>query len=54
MHYSQKEVNLHTHTLFSRHGKGMPCDYLREAKKKGNIKVLGFSEHTPLSAPLFP
>lgn len=54
MVFMQKEVNLHTHTLFSHHGKGMPCDYLTQAKKTGNIKVLGFSEHSPVIAPTFP
>ncbi len=54
MHFTQNVVNLHTHTLFSHHGKGMPCDYLTQAKKTGNIKVLGFSEHTPITDPTFP
>ena len=54
MRFSQKEVNLHTHTLFSHHGKGMPEDYLREAESYGHIKVLGFSEHTPIADPSFP
>ncbi len=54
MRYTQKEVNLHTHTVFSRHGKGMPSDYLKEAEKGGDIKVLGFSEHVPLSGTLLP
>ncbi len=47
--YTQREVNLHTHTLFSHHGKGMPVDYLRAAEKSGNIRVLGFSEHVPVA-----
>lgn len=54
MHFEQKEVNLHTHTLFSHHGKGMPSDYLSSAKESGNINLLGFSEHTPLPDPTFP
>lgn len=49
MLYSQKQVNLHTHTLFSHHGSGMPKDYLEKAKDGGNIRVLGFSEHGPLN-----
>lgn len=47
MVYSQKDVNLHTHTLFSHHGSGMPLDYVEKAKDAG-LKVLGFSEHLPL------
>lgn len=54
MHYTQKEVNLHTHTVFSHHGKGMPADYLRAAKADGLIRLLGFSEHVPVADPLFP
>ena len=54
MRFSQKEVNLHTHTLFSHHGKGMPEDYLRQAERSGRIKVLGFSEHTPIVDLSFP
>lgn len=54
MHYTQKEVNLHTHTVFSHHGKGMPSDYLEKAKEKGNIHLLGFSEHMPVPDKSFP
>ncbi len=54
MFFSQREVNLHTHTVFSHHGVGMPSDYVREAEKKGNIRVLGFSEHSPSLRHDFP
>ena len=54
MRFTQREVNLHTHTVFSHHGKGMPADYLKEAEKGGNIKVLGFSEHVPLAETAYP
>ncbi len=54
MRYTQREVNLHTHTMLSHHGKGMPRDYLRCAEEGGNIRVLGFSEHVPLSDSRYP
>ncbi len=54
MRFKQKEVNLHTHTLFSHHGSGMPEDYVRAASDAGNIKVLGFSEHAPVADSTFP
>ncbi len=54
MRYTQREVNLHTHTKLCHHGKGMPADYLKSAEEGGNIKVLGFSEHVPLSDPRYP
>ncbi len=54
MRFQGTEVNLHTHTLFSHHGKGMPEDYLNAAGECGHIKVLGFSEHTPIADSSFP
>lgn len=54
MRYTQREVNLHTHTKLCRHGKGMPADYLKSAEEGGNIRVLGFSEHVPLPDPRYP
>lgn len=54
MRYTQREVNLHTHTKLCGHGKGMPVDYLRSAEEGGAIRVLGFSEHVPLSELCYP
>lgn len=48
MRYNQKEVNLHTHSRYSRHGEGEIIDYVKVAEEKGGLKVLGFSEHAPL------
>ena len=48
MRYLQNQVNLHTHSFYCRHGEGRIDEYVREAGKKGLLKVLGFSEHAPL------
>ncbi len=47
MIFSQKEVNLHTHSFYCRHGSGTIAEYVAQAEKD-NLKVLGFSEHCPL------
>lgn len=47
MNFSQKEVNLHTHSFYCRHGSGTIAEYVTQAEKD-NLKVLGFSEHCPL------
>lgn len=46
--YSQAEVNLHTHSWYCGHGKGEIPDYVAAAKERGDLKVLGFSEHCPV------
>lgn len=46
--YSQAEVNLHTHSWYCGHGKGDISDYVAAAKERGDLKVLGFSEHCPV------
>ena len=48
MRFLQNEVNLHTHSYYCRHGEGEIKDYVSVARKKGLLKVLGFSEHAPL------
>lgn len=47
MVYTQKEVNLHTHTFYCHHAKGTAADMVSAAKDKG-LKVLGLSDHAPL------
>ena len=46
MVYTQREVNLHTHTFYSGHGTGTALEMAEAAAAKG-IKVLGLSEHSP-------
>lgn len=48
MKYSQEQVNLHTHSYYCGHGAGELKDFADVAKQKGNLKVLGFSEHCPV------
>ena len=40
------KYNLHTHTVYCRHGKGSVEEYVEEAKNLG-LDILGFSEHCP-------
>ena len=40
------KYNLHTHTVYCRHGKGSVDEYCAEAEKLG-LDILGFSEHCP-------
>ena len=47
MNFTQKEVNLHTHSFYCRHGSGTIAEYVEQAVKDG-LKILGFSEHCPL------
>jgi len=46
--FSQEEVNLHTHSFYCGHGTGEIADYIAFAKERGDLKVLGFSEHCPV------
>jgi len=39
-------TNLHTHTSRCRHARGTETEYVEEARK-GGIRKLGFSDHTP-------
>ena len=38
--------NLHTHSVYSRHGEGEIMDYVNEAERIG-LHILGFTEHCP-------
>ena len=44
--YSEKKVNLHTHTAHCRHASGLPEDYCAAALEQ-NFEILGFSDHAP-------
>lgn len=44
--YSQRSVNLHTHSFFCGHGTGLVEEYAANAVEQG-LKVLGCSEHCP-------
>ena len=46
--FRQEEVNLHTHSWYCGHGTGEIADYVDAAKERGDLKVLGFSEHCPV------
>lgn len=46
--YSQKEVNLHTHTHYCNHARGSVEEYIQVARNDHQLKVLGFSEHIPI------
>lgn len=48
MKFNQSEINLHTHSRYCRHGTGELSDFAFQAKQRGNVKVLGFSEHCPI------
>ncbi|MCR4676793.1 MAG: histidinol-phosphatase [Sphaerochaetaceae bacterium] len=43
--FTQNEINLHTHSFYCGHGTGTLKDYIAEAFKNPQLKVLGFSEH---------
>lgn len=45
--FTDREVNLHTHTYLCRHATGTVEDYCAAAVKDG-LKVLGISDHAPL------
>ncbi len=51
MIYTQEQVNLHSHTIYSGHGEGYPADYVKIAAP---LKVIGFSEHSPQPGNDFP
>lgn len=54
MKYSQREINLHTHSFYCGHGCGEISEYVKVAEQSGIIKVLGFSEHCPVPGDCMP
>ncbi|MCR5761229.1 MAG: histidinol-phosphatase [Sphaerochaetaceae bacterium] len=52
--FTQSEVNLHTHSFYCGHGTGEIGDFVSEALRLGNIKVLGFSEHCQTPDNFYP
>ncbi|UDQ98004.1 histidinol-phosphatase [Lentisphaerota bacterium WC36G] len=43
-------ADLHSHTKLCKHATGMPIDYVKAAIKKGELDILGVSDHFPFSA----
>lgn len=54
MIYKQEQVNLHTHSFYCGHGTGQLCEFVDAACEKGQLKVLGFSEHIPTPFNNYP
>ena len=50
--FNSREVNLHTHSFYCGHGSGQLVEFVEEAKR-GEITLLGFSEHAPLPNNLY-
>ena len=48
MIYTADKINLHTHSFYCGHGDGALSDFVDTALEKGDMKVLGFSEHCPV------
>jgi histidinol-phosphatase (PHP family) len=51
--FPARDVNLHTHCYYCRHGSGEIADYIRMAKERG-LKVLGMSDHAPVPDGRWP
>ena len=44
--YTDREINLHTHSFYCGHGRGQVAEYVQAAAGT-SLKALGFSEHCP-------
>ncbi len=44
--YTDREINLHTHSFYCGHGHGHIAEYVQAAAST-SLKALGFSEHCP-------
>ncbi len=51
--YSQRNVNLHTHSFFCGHGTGLVEEYAVNALEQG-LEALGYSEHCPTPDDRWP